>query len=131
MGGTDISPGLAVLLSTSESMTEYSSFLVTALNVNSGMSLLSEYLQTISESLKPPRLENDLFGQLMIINGSSKISPLSYLISSTLRLFSTQTDLLFNEFSLFFTCLIFFLKKLMQKLFCASHSLLLTEFFTC
>ena len=62
----EISPGLAALLSSSESMTEKSSFLVTVLNVNSGILSFSGYLQVISEPSKKPRLANDLVKQLTI-----------------------------------------------------------------
>ena len=45
----EISPVPAALLSSSESLTEKSSFLVTVLNVNLGILSLSVYLQLISE----------------------------------------------------------------------------------
>ena len=50
----EISQGPAALLSSSKSMTERSSALVTILNVNSGILTLAGYLQAISEPLKTP-----------------------------------------------------------------------------
>ena len=62
----EFSPDPAALLSSSESMTQYSSFLVTVLNVNSSILRLSGYLKAISEPLKTPILAIELFRQLTI-----------------------------------------------------------------
>ena len=127
MSRIEISPGPAALLSSSESMTEQSSFLVTLLNVNSGILSLSGYLQAISKPLKTPRLANDLFRQLTIFFGSLEISPLSNLISSTLTILSFGLVFCLMNFHCYLLVGKLW-KKLMQKLLCASLSLLLTKF---
>ena len=95
--------------------------------MNSGILSLSGYLQAISKPLKTPRIANDLFRQLTIFFGSLENSPLSNLISSTMTILS------FGQVfcSMKFHCSLLvgkFWKKLMQKLLCASLSLLLTKF---
>ena len=95
--------------------------------MNTGILSLSGYLQAISEPLKTPRLANDLFRQLTIFFGSLEISQLSNLISSTFTLFSL--GLVFCLMNFHCSLLVSsFWKKLMQKLLCASLSLLLTKF---
>ena len=127
MGRFEISSGPAALLSFSESMTEQIFFLVTVLIVNSVILSLSGYLTAISKPLKTPRLANDLFRQLTILFGSLEISPLSNLISSTLTILSF--GLVFCLMNFHCSLLVgSFWKKLMQKLLCASLSLLLTRF---
>ena len=102
-------------------------FLVTVLNVNTGILSLSWYLQAISEPLKTPRLAKDLFSQLTKFFGSLEISPLSNLISSTLTPLSLGLVFCLTNFH----CSFFvgsFWRKLMQKLLSASLILLLTKF---
>ena len=97
------------------------------MSLNTGILSLSGYLKAISKSLKTPRLANYLFRQLTIFFGSLEISPLSNLISSTLKFFSH--GLVFCIINIH--CSIFdssFWKKMMQKLLYASLSLLLTKF---
>ena len=127
MSRIEISPGPAALLSSSESMTEEISVLATVLKVNSGILGLSGYLQAVSEPLRTPRLANALFRQLTIFFGSLEISPLSNLISSTVTILSPGLVFCLMNFH---CCLLVgsFWKKLMQKLLCASLSLLLTKF---
>ena len=105
----------------------YSNFLVTVLNVNSGILSLSGYLQAISKPLKATGLANDLFRQLTIFFASLEISPLSNLISSTLTILSFGLVLCLMNFH----CSLLvgkFWKKFMQQLLCASLSLLITKF---
>ena len=84
---TDIPQGHAALLSSSDSTAEYSSFVDTALKVNSGILGLSGHLQAVSESLKTIRLAIDPFRQLKIFFGSLEFPRLSNLITLTLTLF--------------------------------------------
>ena len=123
MSRIEISPGPAALLSSSESMNK----------IEFRYKYEFRYIKFIrvfesnTQTFKTPRLENDLFRQLTIFFGSIEISPPSNLISSTLTTLS---------FGLVYCLMKFhcsslvgnFWKKLMQKLLCASLSLLLNKF---